>query len=68
MLLFSTLYDILTVALPKQRSALVTEGSFFCPLILGKGGLPMMVTYSDLIQLGILIVGVINLFFQVKKK
>ena len=38
------------------------------PLILGKGGLPMMVTYSDLIQLGILIVGIINLFFQAKKK
>ena len=46
----------------------VTEGSFYRPLILGKGGLPMMVTYSDLIQLGILIVGIINLFFQAKKK
>jgi len=27
-----------------------------------------MVTYSELIQLGILIVGVIGLFFQAKKK
>ncbi len=27
-----------------------------------------MVTYSDLIQIGILVVGVINLFLQVNKK
>ena len=27
-----------------------------------------MVTYSDLIQLGILIVGIIGLFVQIKKK
>ena len=27
-----------------------------------------MVTYSDLIQIGILIVGIISLFLQVKKK
>ena len=28
----------------------------------------MMVTYSDLIQVGILIVGIISLFFQANKK
>ena len=27
-----------------------------------------MVTYSDLIQIGILVVGIINLFLQVNKK
>ena len=28
----------------------------------------MMVTYSDLIQIGILVVGIIGLFFQANKK
>ena len=28
----------------------------------------MMVTYSDLIQIGVLVVGIIGLFFQVNKK
>ncbi len=28
----------------------------------------LMVTYSDLIQIGILIVGIIGLFLQIKKK
>lgn len=42
------------------------EGSFW-PSENGKGGCPM-VTYSDLIQIGILIVGIIGLFFQAKKK
>ena len=32
-----------------------------------KGGLTM-VTYSDLIQTGILVVAIISLFFQVNKK
>ena len=39
-------------------------GMFFAPR---KGGL-LMVTYSDLIQIGILIVGIIGLFFQANKK
>ena len=56
------------VLLENSGQSSVTEGGFFCPLILGKGGLPMMVTYSDLIQIGILIVGILNLFFQAKKK
>ena len=42
-----------------------SEGSF--ALRLSKGGLPM-VTYSDLIQVGILIVGILGLVFQAKKK
>ena len=48
------------------RLALLTEGSF-CPLISRKGGCPM-VTYSELIQIGILIVGIIGLVIQAKKK
>jgi hypothetical protein len=47
--------------------ALLTEGSFL-PSDLTKGGLPMMVTYADLIQVGILIVGIIGLFIQGNKK
>ena len=31
-------------------------------------GVLQMVTYSDLIQIGILIVGIIGLFLQTKKK
>ena len=42
-------------------------GSFLSPDP-AKGGLPMMVTYSDLIQIGILIVGIIGLFLDYKKK
>ena len=37
------------------------------PLIYGKGGCPM-VTYSDLIQIGILIVGIISLIIQANNK
>lgn len=43
------------------------RGGTSCPLIFRKGGLTM-VTYSDLIQTGILIVGIINLFMQANKK
>lgn len=45
------------------------EGSFFALfcVILRKGGCPM-ITYSDLIQIGILVVGVIGLFIQANKK
>ena len=50
-----------------RRLALVTEGSFV-PSDPTRGGLPMMVTYSDLIQIGILIVGICGLFIQVYKK
>ena len=40
-----------------------TGGSFLSP-DLTKGGLPM-VTYSDLIQIGILIVGICSLIIQI---
>ena len=43
------------------------QGAASCPLIFGKGGCPM-VTYSDLIQIGILIVGICSLFLQARKK
>lgn len=33
-----------------------------------KEGMSMIVTYSDLIQIGILIVGILGLFLQAKKK
>ena len=45
----------------------LSRGQLLLPLVLRKGGCPM-VTYSDLIQLGILIVGIIGLFVQIKKK
>ena len=51
----------------QQRSALHMGGSFLSPDP-RKGGLPMMVTYSDLIQIGILIVGIIGLFLAYKRK
>ena len=43
-----------------------SEGSF-SPSRYRKEGLPM-VTYTDLIQIGILIVGIVGLFLQAKKK
>lgn len=45
------------------------KGAAFVPPILfhRKGSCPM-VTYSDLIQIGILIIGVIGLFMQAHKK
>jgi len=43
------------------------QGAASLPSDLMKGGLPM-VTYSDLIQIGILIVGIISLFLAYKKK
>lgn len=43
------------------------SGALLCPLIFTKGGLTM-VTYSDLIQVGILVVGIISLFVQVHKE
>ena len=49
-----------------RRLAPLTGGSF-CPLISREGGCPM-VTYSDLIQTGILVVGIIGLFIAVNKK
>ena len=45
----------------------ITGGAFQSPVSDGKGGC-IMVTYSDLIQIGILIVSIISLFFQVNNK
>lgn len=59
-------YSVYGVA-GQQRSALLDGGQLLCPLISRKGGCPM-VTYSDLIQIGILIVGIIGLFLSHKKK
>ena len=42
-------------------------GQLLCPPIFGKEGCPM-VTYSELIQIGILIVGIIGLITNNKKK
>ena len=58
--------DMIAAALPVAAvSPSFREGSF--ALRFSKGGLPM-VTYSDLIQVGILIVGILGLFMQAKKK
>ena len=46
---------------PRER------GQLLGPRSLRKGEM-LMVTYSDLIQLGILIVGIIALFFQINEK
>ena len=42
------------------------EGSFRPPMI--ERRVNAMVTYDDLIQIGLLVVGIINLFMQAKKK
>lgn len=45
------------------------SGVTSCPRISDREkGVLQMVTYSDLIQIGILIVGIIGLFLQTKKK
>lgn len=68
LLLFVGDCDILMVALPDQAVGPLRTGGSFLPSDLKRGGLPMMVTYSDLIQIGILIVGICGLFIQVYKK
>lgn len=67
---FPVACGMLAVALSKTAAVCPPSfgGSFFgCPLICGKGGCPM-VTYSDLIQIGILIVGIIGLIIQANNK
>ena len=65
----SFFYGILIPALPMNGKRLVPcfVGGASCPLIPRKGGLPM-VTYSDLIQTGILVVAIIALFLQANNK
>ena len=69
-LYFGSFYAMLSLVLPingKRFVPLLSQGRFLAPLILRKGGC-QMVTYSDLIQTGILIVGIIALFLQANKK
>ena len=56
------------MALPDSSGRPSRRGAPSLPSDPTKGGLPMMVTYSDLIQIGILIVGIIGLFLSHKKK
>ena len=75
LLYFVGFYDMVILALPindMRFPPLCFGGTSLVPhSSMRKGGLPM-VTYSDLIQSGILVVGVINLFLQalimIKKK
>lgn len=67
---FFGLCAMLSLVLPINGQAVgspVSTGALLGPLISGKGGCHM-VTYSDLIQTGILIVGIIALFMQANKK
>ena len=50
-----------------RRLALSTGGSFL-PSDLRKGGLAQMVTYSELFQYTLVIIGIIGLFIAVNKK
>ena len=50
-----------------QRSALARGGQTSGPLS-AREGVNAMVTYEELIQIGILVVSIVNLFVQVKKK
>lgn len=49
-----------------RRLALFHGGSFLPPDV--RKGVLLMVTYSDLIQIGILIVGIIGLFLTAKNQ
>ena len=68
---FTGRYGILLVGVVDKRQAVCSPfksgGASFCLPIVQKGGLTM-VTYSDLIQTGILVVGIIGLFIQLHKK
>ena len=67
---FTGRYGILLVGVVDKRQAVCSpfkSGALLCLPIVQKGGLTM-VTYSDLIQTGILVVGIIGLFIQLHKK
>ena len=53
--------------LKNKRSALARGGQTSGPLSV-REGVNAMVTYEELIQIGILVVSIVNLFVQVKKK
>lgn len=50
----------------QKRGGLPSSEGNFCPPIQKKGGLPM-VAYEDLIQVGIFIVALISLCYQIFK-
>ena len=58
---------MLSVVLPVTVGGLPLFGGNFLPPAHKRGGV-QMVTYSDLIQIGILIVGIIGLFITANKK
>ena len=64
---FSAVCVALTVVLPVTVGGLPLFRGQLLPLIERKGVL-LMVTYSDLIQIGILIVGIIGIFMMYKNQ
>ena len=65
LLLFVIWCDILTIVLLENSGQPSDQGgSFFAP---GKGVL-LMLTYSELFQFCMVIIGIISLFIQAKKK
>ena len=64
---FSAVCVTLTVVLPVTVGGLPPFRGQLLPLIERKGVL-LMVTYSDLIQIGILIVGIIGIFMMYKNQ
>ena len=68
-LIFGKSYGTLYLALPGTVSGwpLFTGAASLSPDSFERGGCPM-VTYSDLIQIGILVVGIIGLFLMVQNK
>ena len=58
---------MMAMALPVTVGGSAPSGAASCPLISRKGGC-QMITYSDLIQIGILVVGIIGLFISANKK
>ena len=54
-------------AAPWQAAGPLRQGAASCPLIERKGGCPV-ITYSDLFQFCLVIIGVCSLFLQARKK
>ena len=67
-MLFVKRSGIIWAAVPVNRqAALPGQGAASCPLIFGKGGC-YMVTYSELFQFCLVIIGIIGLIISVNKK
>lgn len=60
---------MLFVALPVKRQAVgpLTQGAVSCPLLSRKGGCPM-VTYAELFQYTLVIIGILGLVIAARKK